>query len=328
MDSLRVRHIFITILVVIVTAYSFVVLFSRGNMPRKPYITPSAIAFPFLFTERTTTPQQPLDLPTLKHDAAASLAPLSAFAYIGIYTAPDGQEHVLTEKGTSDEHLTASITKLMTGLVASEIFEHSQEITIGKEAILQEGSSGKFLGGEKFSVDTLLRMLFIESNNDAAEALALAYGRELFIRRMNEKARALGLEHTWYGNPTGLDPDSETPANHSSARDISRLLAHLYTSQPRLFAILGEKSYSVRDILSGKFYTATTTDQLLDDATLPLHILGGKTGTTTLAKKNLAVITTSPNGKGFLVFVVLYSDDNFTDMKNLIEWASSSFDWH
>src|SRR3989344_246020 len=327
MDFLRVRHIFITILVVIVTAYSLVVLFSRGNMPRKPYITPSAIAFPFLFTKNATQPQQPPNLPTPKHDAA-SLAPLSASAYIGIYTAPDGQEHILTEKEASDEHLTASITKLMTGLIASEIFENSQEITIGKEALLQEGSSGKFLGGEKFSVDTLLRMLFIESNNDAAEALALAYGRELFIRRMNEKARALGLEHTWYGNPTGLDPDSETPANHSSARDISRLLAHLYTSQPRLFAILGEKSYSVRDILSGKFYTATTTDQLLDDATLPLHILGGKTGTTTLAKKNLAVITTSPNGKGFLVFVVLYSDDNFTDMKNLIEWASSSFDWH
>ena len=327
MDSLRVRHIFITIIVVIVTAYSIVVLFSRGDVPRKPYTVPSAIVFPFLFTEKTATPQQPLDLLTLKHDAAASPT-LSAPAYIGIYTAPDGQERVLTEKRASVEHLTASVTKLMTGLVASEVFENSQDITIRKEAILPEGSSGKFLGGEKFSVDTLLHMLFIESNNDAAEALAIAYGRELFIRRMNEKARVLGLEHTWYGNPTGLDPDRETPANHSSARDISRLLAYLYTSQPRLFVILGEKSYSLRDVPSGKFYTATTTDQLLDDTTLPLHILGGKTGTTTLAKKNLAVITTSPNGKGFLIFVVLHSDDNFTDMKNLIEWASSSFDWH
>ena len=207
MDSLRVRHIFITIIVVIVTAYSIVVLFSRGDVPRKPYTVPSAIVFPFLFTEKTATPQQPLDLLTLKHDAAASPT-LSAPAYIGIYTAPDGQERVLTEKRASDEHLTASVTKLMTGLVASEVFENSQDITIRKEAILPEGSSGKFLGGEKFSVDTLLHMLFIESNNDAAEALAIAYGRELFIRRMNEKARAviiqapkesMKLQHSYIG---------------------------------------------------------------------------------------------------------------------------------
>ena len=242
MDSLRVRHIFITIIVVIVTAYSIVVLFSRGDVPRKPYTVPSAIVFPFLFTEKTATPQQPLDLLTLKHDAAASPT-LSAPAYIGIYTAPDGQERVLTEKRASDEHLTASVTKLMTGLVASEVFENSQDITIRKEAILPEGSSGKFLGGEKFSVDTLLHMLFIESNNDAAEALAIAYGRELFIRRMNEKARVLGLEHTWYGNPTGLDPVSAVATLQIKLALVGPNKSK--ASNTQLFHIFGQSSHAV-----------------------------------------------------------------------------------
>lgn len=290
------------------------------NNPR----TLAAVLSPFSASPENSQPP-PFTPPTLKTDAHAPV--LAAPAFIVIDESPDGREFILHTHAAYDQYPIASLTKLMTSIIASEHFSASREFTITKDTIAKNGATKKFPLETVVSTDTLLKTLLVESNNDSARALALEYGYDAFLHLMNERAHMLGLQDTWYGDPAGLDPDDNSPPNHSSAYDTARLLTYLYTSHPQLFDILKIQLYPVTDIHRNRLYIAETTNKLLDDSEIPLSIIGGKTGSTPLAKKNLAVITSIPNNNGFLVFVVLDSDDHFNDVKKLIQWTFESFDW-
>jgi serine-type D-Ala-D-Ala carboxypeptidase (penicillin-binding protein 5/6) len=194
---------------------------------------------------------------------------------------------VLAQQSSRRSRPIASITKLMTALVALERARPSDLVSVSPSAAGVGGSTIFLQGGEQLTVGTLVRGMLIPSANDAATALAVHVGGgsiARFVSLMNMEARAFGLKDTTFANPHGLDQ-----AGHvSSARDATLLVEHALT-KPFIRDALGRTSFT----LSGR--TFETTDDLLD---WPAFV-GGKTGHTEDAGWSQAAAAT---GRGTTVY--------------------------
>jgi len=145
---------------------------------------------------------------------------------------------VLLEKESERELPIASTTKIMTALVALERGSLTDRVRVRREH-LREGSSMYLKEGEELTLEELLYGLLLASGNDAAECIAAHYGGEEFLAAMNEKAAALGMEHTSFANASGLDASG----HHSSALDMARLAAAAMEN-PLFSRIVSTKSAS------------------------------------------------------------------------------------
>jgi D-alanyl-D-alanine carboxypeptidase (penicillin-binding protein 5/6) len=139
---------------------------------------------------------------------------------------------VMYSKRPDAERSIASTTKLMTALIALERAQPDEVFTAPAYNALPAESRINLREGEEMTVEDLLEAILLESANDAAAALAenISGSREAFVEAMNERADELGLEHTSYANPIGLDE----PGNYSTARDLAKLASGLLMN--RLFA--------------------------------------------------------------------------------------------
>ena len=128
---------------------------------------------------------------------------------------------VMFAKRPDAERSIASTTKLMTALLALEQADPDEVFTAPAYDALPAESRINLREGERMTVQDLLEALLLESANDAAVALAenISGSREAFVDEMNDRAAELGLDHTSYANPIGLDESG----NHSTARDLATL---------------------------------------------------------------------------------------------------------
>lgn len=159
-----------------------------------------------------------LALGLLGGTAAAAPPPLRASAAILVEPATGD---VVARHNARSERPIASTTKLMTALVTLERARLSQVLSAIRYQALPAESIVGLRAGERLTVADLLRALLLASANDAAATLAQRIGgsRHAFVALMNERARELGLRHTHFANPIGLDEAS----NHSSAEDLVKL---------------------------------------------------------------------------------------------------------
>lgn len=120
--------------------------------------------------------------------------------------------------------LIASLTKIMTALVAIESGDLTSKVKVGKNAFAKEGSSLYLKQGEEMTLEDMLYGLMLRSGNDAATAIAEHVGgsEQGFVYLMNAKAEALNLTHTHFANPHGLDAEG----HYSSANDLAVLTAY------------------------------------------------------------------------------------------------------
>jgi len=201
----------------------------------------------------------------------------------------------------------ASITKLMTALLFRENFRDDAILTISGDS----ETLGVLYPGEKVNKETALRLLLISSNNAAADSIATAIGGD-FVKKMNDRARELGLTHTTFADPTGLNPNTR-----ASSADILTLMRAIEAQAPELLAIT---RISIINVVSqsGRTYELKNTNELLWRT---FGILGGKTGYTDAARGCL-VLEFERKGERF-IGVILGSEDRFQDMETLIEYASS-----
>ncbi len=154
-----------------------------------------------------------------------------------------GSGRVLYEANADEERLIASITKLMTALVALESGHSLDEVvTVRPEWAGAEGSSIYLQAGEKVTLETLLYGMLLRSGNDAALAVAGFCGGSVdaFVDRMNEKASALGMTHSRFANPNGLNH----PDHYSSARDMA-LLARACLENETLARMVSTRSITL-----------------------------------------------------------------------------------
>ena len=152
--------------------------------------------------------------------APAAFAPLRISAQSAVVIDADSGA-TLYEKDADTPRLIASTTKIMTGFLVARDCDLDRIITVPPAAEGVEGSSMYLRAGERLSGRELLYGLMLHSGNDAALCLALAYaGSEAaFVEWMNAEAARLGLRHTHFANPHGLD----SPENYASARDLAVL---------------------------------------------------------------------------------------------------------
>lgn len=257
-----------------------------------------------------------MSVPRYKVDEQGSVVPdVRAEAAI-IYNPSTGQ--VLWEEKAYDQRSIASITKVMTAVCFLETNpDLAQEIFIDL-ADVRDANTTYLRAYEKVSVQNLLHLLLIASDNAAARTLARvsSYGTQGFIARMNEKAAELGLTSTHYADPSGL-----LPSNVSSAYDMARLIT--YAGDDELISsIMRTPEYAFRT--SRRPVRIYSTNQLLRSTTLDVR--GGKTGFISQAGYCLATLLRLPGLNQTVAVVVLGAKSNagrFWETRHLAAWIAT-----
>lgn len=221
-----------------------------------------------------------------------------------------GSGRVLYAKDELTERPIASTTKLMTALVALEHCRLPDLKTVKREQ-LREGSSMYLREGERVSMEALLYGLLLPSGNDAAECVAASCGvpRETFVRWMNDKAAALGMTHTHFMNPSGLDEKG----HYSCALDMARLMA-CAMENPTFVRIA-----STRTAAAGE-RQMTNHNKLLGSVE---GCIGGKTGYTGDAGRTL--VTCAERDGLRLVAVTLRDGQDWKDHAALYDWGFATY---
>jgi serine-type D-Ala-D-Ala carboxypeptidase (penicillin-binding protein 5/6) len=250
----------------------------------------------------------------------------SAFAvYLpSVDTANDPpKSRVLFDKNSDAVLPIASITKLMTALVADEI-PASDTIVISQKAIDQYETAGKLKAGQKFTKNELLYPLLIESSNDAAYAFAEYIGYKKFLNAMNVRAKEIGMASTTFYYVHGLDGVSP---NTSTVKDLYLLAAYILKNKPFIFELTTLDNFRMITKEGTYNQVLKNTNSLLRDNPLPIEIVGGKTGETPKALQTLLLVVVPPNGNGYIIATVLKSKDRARDMTNLLTWVYNAYTW-
>ena len=218
---------------------------------------------------------------------------------------------VLYEQNADAKMLIASTTKIMTALVAIREGNLGDVVTVGREATLTEGSSMYLKEGEKLTLETLLYGLMLCSGNDAAVAIADHVGGSQagFVAMMNETARELGMDHSSFANPNGLDHEN----HYSTARDMAKLACAAVENETLV------RIASTRTVNTGG-RTMTNHNKLLSYLD---GCIGLKTGYTRAAGRTL-VSCAGRNGQR-LVAVTLQDGNDWADHQALFEYGFSAY---
>jgi len=218
----------------------------------------------------------------------------------------------LYEKRAQEKFLPASTNKIMTALVASDVYLPDDVVQV--KNIVTIGQTMGLVENERISVENLLYGTLIHSGNDAAQALADNYGTDLFVTLMNEKAKKLGMAHTLYKNPAGLDDFGQYTSPFDLALAARELLKNKF-----LRKVVSIKEITIADENFEQLHKLTNVNKLLGE----VHGVGGlKTGYTENAGENL-VSFYKKNGHEFII-VIVKSADRFEDTKNVVQWINEA----
>ncbi len=243
-------------------------------------------------------------------DAALSLS-------APIYLSADLQNnHVFASKNSTEVVPIASITKLVSALVITEYINLDNTVTVPKAAIIYT-SKARLQPGAQYTIYQLLFPLLMESSNEAAETIARFYGRDDFIKHMNDKAASIGMTHSHFDDPSGVSKD-----NISTAEDLFMLAKYIYNNRSFIFNITSGK---LKDSAYG---TSGFPDiNNFNDFTENEYFFGGKNGkTTAAAESNLSVFEfPTDNTKRPVVTIVLKSPNEKNDSETLIDYTLNHF---
>lgn len=210
----------------------------------------------------------------------------------------------------NDKRLIASITKIMTAIVAIEYSDIDTMVTVGEEVRSAYGSAIYIEVGEKLTIKDLLYGLMLRSGNDAAVVIAknVAGSMEGFAMLMNEVASKIGMTNTYFYNAHGLE-EKDGSGNISTAKDMAILTK--YAMENDIFKeIFGTKKYTIKT--NYKTYSWTSKNKLIHSED---YITGGKTGFTEKARRTL--VTTGSRNNINVVIVTLNDGNDFSDHRNL-----------
>lgn len=212
----------------------------------------------------------------------------------------------------------ASISKVMTAIVAVESGKLKDKITIGDEIAGAHGSGIYIKKGEVLTLEDLVYGLMLRSGNDASLAIAHYVGGSVdrFVNQMNQKAVELGMKDTTFYNPNGLDDDEE--GNYSTAYDMALLMSYAMKN-PDFAKIVGTSKYKLKTNMNT--YIWYNKNKLLSGYQ---YTTGGKTGFTKKARRTL--VTSATKGDLNLVAVTLNDGNDFEDHKNLFEYGFSNYE--
>ncbi|MCL5038394.1 MAG: D-alanyl-D-alanine carboxypeptidase [Firmicutes bacterium] len=224
---------------------------------------------------------------------------------------------ILLEKNAHQKRSPASLTKVMTALLALEKGRLEDIVTISPRATQVSGSRMYLRAGQKYTLGDLLQGLLLKSGNDAALAIAEHIGGSVegFVQMMNDRARSLGAWETEFKNPHGLT----TPGHYSSAFDLA-LLARYALNNPVFAQLVASRETEISELTrSTDIYLRNTNRLLWGFAGAD----GVKTGTTSVAGNCL--LASATRGATRFIAVVLHSDNRWRDSVNLLDYGFANF---
>ncbi|WP_415815869.1 D-alanyl-D-alanine carboxypeptidase family protein [Mesobacillus thioparans] len=227
---------------------------------------------------------------------------------------------VLFEKDAHKVSRIASITKIMTAILAIESGKLDEKVKVSDRAVRAEGSSVYLKPGEKIRLEDLVYGLMLRSGNDAAVAIAEHVGGSVdgFVFMMNEKAQQIGMTDTHFANPHGLD-DHE---NHVSTAYDMALLTRYAMNNEEYKKISGTKVHRAPNPTETWDRVWKNKNRLLTEKYK--YSTGGKTGYTKRAKRTL--VSTAKKGDFEMIAVTLNAPDDWNDHIQLFETAFSDYD--
>ena len=223
---------------------------------------------------------------------------------------------ILYEKNINEVRSVASISKIMTAVIAIESGKLDDKVIVGDEINAAYGSGIYIQIGEELTLRDLVYGLMLRSGNDAALAIAKYVGGNVddFVELMNNKANEIGMNNTTFNNPSGLDEDK---GNYSTAYDMAILTSYAM------------KLDDYKTITSTKKYTLTTNKNVYSwinkNKLLSIYkyTTGGKTGFTEIAKRTL--VTTASKDNINLVVVTLNDGNDWSDHQSLFEYGFNNY---
>lgn len=230
-------------------------------------------------------------------------------------------EKILYAKNENERLPLASVTKVMSALIASEVAPLESVVTVGRDALLAEGDAG-LLRDERWLLKDLLDFSLVTSANDGMRAIALNFGGlQDFIEKMNRKASEIGLLNTYYFNEHGLDESIEKGGAYGSARDQAMLFAYILKEKPFLLVATREQDFTITS-LSGITHLAQNTNGITGN--IP-GLIASKTGFTDLAGGNLVIAWNPEIGRPIIIAVLGSTvEGRFSDVLSLIEASFTS----
>jgi D-alanyl-D-alanine carboxypeptidase (penicillin-binding protein 5/6) len=224
---------------------------------------------------------------------------------------------VLAAHNADQERPMASVTKLMTALVVRRYADLDERVRISEEAAEIGEAEVGLVAGEVWSVRDLLGAALIRSGNDAAYALAEHVGGSIdrFAELMNDMADELGLEHSHFVNPHGLDTDG----HYTSARDLT-IIARAVLKDDVLAQLTRTRFIRFKPAPTGEERISHNTNLLLGHYP---GVVGMKTGYTGEAGRVLVSVLDA-EGQEFIA-VVMGSEDHFADTSALLDYITARF---
>jgi len=223
---------------------------------------------------------------------------------------------VILSKNQDQKYPIASVSKLMTALIATDIANPGDTAQVTKDSLTiegpDEGKNGELYPGQKIKITDLLYPLLLESSNGAAEVLAEYFDKNSFISKMNEEAANLKMSSTSYEDPSGLSAN-----NQSTASDLFKLTGYLMQNNPDLIKITTDRSYS------DKKQSWSNISQFLGKE----GYLGGKSGYTDAAMQTVVSIFDLPLGQTGvrpIAITLLQSADRKKDVETILKYLNKN----
>lgn len=235
--------------------------------------------------------------------AHSNALPESALPETSYIAVDETSGEVILSKNATSEVPIASLTKIMSAMIALDLSSPQETMAITRHASLYPPTKIGVSEGEQLTVDELLQAMLMTSANDAAQAVAdgidAKYNSPVFVWAMNEKAKMLGLAHTHFANPQGFD----STQNYSSAEDLAILSQYALTNYPEIAHIVALDYVHIPQTATHKQYDLYNWNGLLD---VYPNISGVKIGNTDAAKYTNVVVSERAGRK---ILVVLLGAD-------------------
>lgn len=229
----------------------------------------------------------------------------------------DENDSVLTSKNPSAKLPPASTVKLVTAMVALDHLDPATTVTVSKKAKAARSGKPRLQADEELTVNDLLHLALMKSNNSAAVALAEAAGgsEDAFVALMNQKVHEIGANDTHFVTASGLPKGIQ----YTTARDLTTILKKALT-YPLIKDILGKKVWMVKTAAGRELFLANTDNLLWHRS----DVIGGKTGFTCNARH--CFVGAVDTGKGLLYTAVLGAPSRYRLWQNTSKLADMGTD--
>lgn len=228
-----------------------------------------------------------------------------------------GLNHTLYSANADTQLPLASITKVMTAYVAHKLTGADTSVEFGGRTYTI-GTTTHIVPPELWNLKTLSDFTLVESSNEGARAIASAAASVLngdvsFVDVMNSTAQDLGMQQTYFLNPSGLDEEDVISGSYGSARDVAKLFEHIVETSPDLLEATRYSELTISNTTISR--NAYNTNEIVDTIS---GILASKTGFTDLAGGNLAVaFDAGLNHPIILVVLGSTQEGRFSDIEKL-----------